>query len=1014
MKHACLIVVLVIFAFAAAPARAQIPSDYEGVTIADVVIPGDAGDTLDDEIIGIHRGAPLTHADVSAMMDRLIHTARFSDLRVLVDRVPGGVRVTIELATRILLARLEVNGNRAMSDDDVARTLQIGPGDEIDDVALAELRKRLRDTYLVRGYAQATVDFERRDTNDPARKILIANVNEGDPDRLSQLDLDDDAPEAPFDEMLREELSISHGEILDRREVASGIHNAEERLRRAGFLEASYSNFRIEGVGANAVLVIHCATGPKYEVLVEGHEPVSRTAVSNAVHLGDERFTGASAEHTIREKVQQLFERQGFVDAQVNVTHERIDDRHATLTIHVQHGPQVIVNAVHFPGSHFFSESFLRNQVDSYLEDDIDGSTLLFPVDSEVVDRIGFGERPGRTPREVPAPLVVEPAKVFYAPTYEEALAHIKELYQSAGFLQAEISAAQLVRDSETSAHVDVAVAEGPRTLLYEIRFEGNDAIASRELLNQVSLTSEMPFGYLALEEARIHVLDHYRDLGYFYAKIDPVVHFSEDHTRASVVFQVIERYQVHVSDVVVRGLSKAHESVVRGVVTLRAGDLFRPTLARESEQRLLQLGIFSGATIAPEAEDLPAREKRIVVTVSERPDQYLEGSGGLSTGQGLRGGFEYGMRDLFGDAVNISLRTQFTYQFFFVDRTLQERFDALSAVNRLGRNITASLALPYIPGLPDLHGSLNLVHIRANEVAFGYDKDGVVAALNYRPWRRLSITLSEEAVYNDVGLFVTQDLAALQATTTDPRLQRLLRVPQGQSALISTNLTMSLDFRDSPFVPTRGFYTSLTTEWARTLYTKALENGDQFFSNFIKMSFTANAYVPVAKNWVFAIQARIGRIFRLNPNSQTYPDRQFFMGGVDTMRGFAQEAMIPQELATAIQNGKATPDALLRGGDAFVLLRAELRFPIYGALQGGLFSDIGNLWADARDLNLTQVRPSVGVGIRIATPVGPLAFDYGFVIQRRQAPVSTDGTSFTLAQPFEPVGSFHFSIGLF
>ena len=82
------------------------------------------------------------------------------------------------------------------------------------------------------------------------------------------------------------------------------------------------------------------------------------------------------------------------------------------------------------------------------------------------------------------------------------------------------------------------------------------------------------------------------------------------------------------------------------------------------------------------------------------------------------------------------------------------------------------------------------------------------------------------------------------------------------------------------------------------------------------------------------------------------------------------------------------------------MLLRGELRFPIYGPLGIGLFADFGNLWKDASDMSL-RLQPTAGAGLRVSTPVGPIALDYGIVLWRR-----------SVVQ--EPFGTLHFSIGLF
>ena len=102
--------------------------------------------------------------------------------------------------------------------------------------------------------------------------------------------------------------------------------------------------------------------------------------------------------------------------------------------------------------------------------------------------------------------------------------------------------------------------------------------------------------------------------------------------------------------------------------------------------------------------------------------------------------------------------------------------------------------------------------------------------------------------------------------------------------------------------------------------------------------------------------------------------------------------------VATGVNEIGATE--IVRTGNLYYLARAELRFPLVGALFGGIFADIGNVWADASLFTGTP-RWNAGLGLRVATPIGPIALDYGFNLDRR-----TDLN--------EPFGSLHFSIGLF
>jgi outer membrane translocation and assembly module TamA len=56
-----------------------------------------------------------------------------------------------------------------------------------------------------------------------------------------------------------------------------------------------------------------------------------------------------------------------------------------------------------------------------------------------------------------------------------------------------------------------------------------------------------------------------------------------------------------------------------------------------------------------------------------------------------------------------------------------------------------------------------------------------------------------------------------------------------------------------------------------------------------------------------------------------------------------------------------------------------ELRVPIWGNLTGVLFADAGNVWNNAWDFNLGDLRRDVGPGLRYLTPIGPLRVDVGY-----------------------------------
>ncbi|HEX7478817.1 MAG TPA: BamA/TamA family outer membrane protein, partial [Polyangiales bacterium] len=775
----------------------------------------------------------------------------------------------------------------------------------------------------------------------------------------------------------------------------------ETFLHEHRYFEASLEAPILTIRGESAKVTFPAHVGPQYAFDVLGASPLLTRDVIDALLLERERLTGLTLD-ALPGRVQDLYARHGFRDARVSVA--RLMSHtvgNAWLRIRIAPGRQIEVVDVGFTGARHFPREFLHDQLVSYLEEDLPNADLIQVVDSDAVDRVTTGKQ---TPaRQVPRPMAENPAGTYYEPTYKEAIKHITELYQADGFLAVKVGPAVIERVGQSRATVNIPIVEGPRTLLHDVVLLGQRLVSERELLLASGLTENSGFSYLRLEEARLRMQNLYNERGHMFVKIEPSVAFSHDRSRAAVTFQISERFPVHVGEIVVKGTQRTSVAFIRSLIALKPGDLYQPSLAHKSEETLQALGVFTGVSVAMQDPDLPARVKPLLVTVNERRNQFLDFSAGVSTGQGVRGGFEYGYRNLFDRAVSLTLRAQFAHQLFFVSPELRRRFEALSLEDRLERNISLGTVIPRVPGFGSTRTALDLVHVRHNERDFGLDKNGGTLTFSERPLHRVTVTEAADLENNDVGLFVHEALNDYLAMTSDPRLKRLLRVPEGNTTLAAFRAGISYDQRDSPFTPTKGFFTSASTELATTLSSQTVTaDKTQFVSRFLKLQVTGSGYVPLSRSIVFAGQVRIGRIVHLIHDSKTYPDRAFFLGGVDSMRGYYQDEMVPQDIADKIiTDPKLSPNAIVRSGDAFMLLKAELRFPLYGQLGAGLFTDFGNLWADPAMMNPFQLRPTAGAGLRLATPVGPIAVDYGIVINRRRG----------LGEPF---GALAFSIGLF
>jgi outer membrane translocation and assembly module TamA len=119
----------------------------------------------------------------------------------------------------------------------------------------------------------------------------------------------------------------------------------------------------------------------------------------------------------------------------------------------------------------------------------------------------------------------------------------------------------------------------------------------------------------------------------------------------------------------------------------------------------------------------------------------------------------------------------------------------------------------------------------------------------------------------------------------------------------------------------------------------------------------------------------------------------RFFAGGDSTIRGFALDSVgTPRTI---------TPTGFPRGGNAVLLLNGELRVPVWGDLGAAFFVDGGNVFERTTQLDLGELRGSVGFGVRYRSPIGPVRLDLGFKLDRR-----------IVGNRLEPRRGIHFSIG--
>lgn len=173
-----------------------------------------------------------------------------------------------------------------------------------------------------------------------------------------------------------------------------------------------------------------------------------------------------------------------------------------------------------------------------------------------------------------------------------------------------------------------------------------------------------------------------------------------------------------------------------------------------------------------------------------------------------------------------------------------------------------------------------------------------------------------------------------------------------------ATSFTLRRDSRDSTFAPTHGSDMSVSTEMAGL-------GGDTAFVRYIA---EAGYYFPLKWDCVGLLHARAGGMNKLTWGAMPAYEL-FYLGGIDTIRGFKYAEISPRDPNTGERIG----------GPRFLQLNTELRFPLYKklGLTGTVFFDAGNVYGP--NYVGPFLRPTAGLGFRWFSPMGPLRVEWGY-----------------------------------
>lgn len=458
-------------------------------------------------------------------------------------------------------------------------------------------------------------------------------------------------------------------------------------------------------------------------------------------------------------------------------------------------------------------------------------------------------------------------------------------------------------------------VLENP--VLKGVNINGNTVESTETLQGLITMKTGEILNSRELNKDVTAIQEQYRRDGYILAKITDMNIDKNGILSLKVNEGVLEGYKV-------KGNTKTKERVILREMRQKPGEPFNSKLARRSMQRVYNLGFFEDVNIKMN----PGVDPNAVVMeldVTEKRTGSFGIGAGYSSEDGVIGMVSIGDTNFrgTGDAISLSYET--------------------SGDDTDAHGYTFSYRRPWL----DSKETVGTFRIYNRTYEYDdYDESGDLKETYMRKYSGGELMFGRPVSEYSTNYLTLRNRKDSYVRHVDDgnmgnRSNDRKWIDDNFGTTRSITFEHVTDTRDNVYNPMSGSRLSLSGEFAGF--------GGDF--DFQKYTVDGQRYVRAGRAQVFALRARYGV-----GTGDISEFNQYRIGGQGSLRGYREDQF---------------------RGDREFLGTVEYRFPVVKKVQGALFTDWGGAW----DSGLTpdDLHASVGVGISLTTPIGPLRFDYGW-----------------------------------
>ncbi len=536
----------------------------------------------------------------------------------------------------------------------------------------------------------------------------------------------------------------------------------------------------------------------------------------------------------------------------------------------------------------------------------------------------------------------------------EKDTERIRSVYIDNGFLDVNVGEPEIVySDEEEGFIITFRIEEGNQYKISSINFSGELTGTPEELSEVISLKKGDVFSGGKLSGDITTLTTFYGNKGYAFANVDPKFSIDKENLMVSIDFFLEKGPEVFVRDIDIVGNIRTRDNVIRREIPIQEQELYNASRIQAIKSRVNRLGFFEeNVEVATERIPGTDSEVNLKVKVEERPTGFFSIAGGFSSVETFILAGQIQESNLWGYGKRLSLNAQ------------------------LG-GVTQLFILNYQdPNLFDTDYTLDASVFRTDRRFRDFERKswGGRLAVGRRIWK-------------DLFSFVSYRLESVDISGVNQDAQ--LIISTGTQTISALGIGFTWDSRNNLLDPTKGILSRTAIEYA---------GGPLGGIDFIKYTLSGRFWYPLLFNHYISVLGRYGVIDFRNLGEELIVSERFFLGGPNSLRGFAFRRVGPR---VPTEDG----DFIIIGGVQELLFSVNYIIPIIPqvGLKGVLFFDIGNAFNDGEKLsfNPNNLRKDVGLGLRWLSPLGPLRLEVGFPIGQRLPDEDSYEIQFTIGTLF-------------